>query len=50
MLKMATPEYLRNRANQAEIAGDEDMANSLRAEADELENASTSGTTDTPSQ
>ena len=36
---MATPEYLRTRAKQAEIAGDTETANSLRAEADELESA-----------
>jgi hypothetical protein len=36
---MATPEYLRTRATQAELAGDINTANSLRAEADELENA-----------
>lgn len=35
---MATPEYLRTRAMQAEIAGDNETADSLRAEADELEN------------
>lgn len=35
---MATPENLRERANAAEIAGDESMAESLRNEADELEN------------
>lgn len=35
----ATPENLRERAKAAEIAGDENLANSLNAEADELENA-----------
>jgi len=34
------PDDLRQRAEQADIAGDENLANSLRDEADELENAS----------
>lgn len=36
---MATPENLRDRAKAAEIAGDDAMAESLRNEADELEQA-----------
>jgi phage shock protein A len=31
------PKYLRDRAKQAEAAGDENLANTLNAEADELE-------------
>ncbi len=34
---MTDPEYLRNRAKAAEVAGDEETAKNLRAEADELE-------------
>lgn len=41
---MATPEYLRDRAKAAEIAGDDAMAESLRNEADELEKATPTAT------
>lgn len=35
----ADPEYLRNRAKAAEVAGDDAAAEALNAEADEVENA-----------
>lgn len=37
---MTDPEYLRNRAKQADLAGATEMAESLNAEADELESVS----------
>ena len=40
---MTTPEYLRTRADQYEVAGDEDAAKALRNEADELEKSSPQG-------